>query len=94
MRLTQRQKGIMALRDLIREYDTVLVGKPGVIEAYENFLTKEGIALKPATARQLAILSELQRAWQILYPTGNTVAGTAGKTITSDVTLMSKEKGE
>ena len=59
--LTERQKGIVTLRDLLFSYNIGFVGDEGLNKAYRDFMKKEGITLKPPTKKQDEYAKQLRR---------------------------------
>ena len=59
--LTERQEGIIALRDLLFSYNAVFFGDEGLNKAYRDFMKKEGITLKPPTKKQDEYAKQLRR---------------------------------
>jgi hypothetical protein len=59
--LTERQKGIADLRDLLFSYNVMFVGDEGWRKAYRDFMEKEGIALKTPTRKQDEYAKQLGR---------------------------------
>lgn len=60
--LTERQKGIAALRDLFLRYNAIVYGDDDVDKAYERLMKKEGITLGPPTEKQNEYVKELREA--------------------------------
>ncbi len=58
---TERQKGIVALRDLLFSYNIVFLGDEGLNQAYRDFMGEEGITLKPPTKKQDEYTKQLRR---------------------------------
>lgn len=69
--LTERQKGIVALRDLMFKHNAVFFGDEGLNKAYEDFMKQEGIRLKPPTDRQNEYEKQLR---EVLKAVGTTKA--------------------
>ncbi len=59
--LVERQKGIVALRDLLFSYNIVFLGDEGLNQGYRDFMKKEGITLKPPTKKQDEYAKQLRR---------------------------------
>ena len=59
--LTERQKGISELRNLLFSYNVMFVGDEGWGKAYQDFMKKEGIALKKPTRKQDEYAKQLRR---------------------------------
>jgi len=59
--LTERQKGIAELRNLLFSYNVVFVGDEGWGKAYREFMKKEGIPLKKPTRKQDEYAKQLRR---------------------------------
>ena len=59
--LTERQKGIVALRDLLFSYNIVFLGDEGLNQGYRDFMKTEGITLKPPTKKQDEYAKQLRR---------------------------------
>lgn len=52
-KLTERQEGLKALRDLLYKYNAVLVGDKGVRNAYAKFMKRNKLEPEPPTQSQL-----------------------------------------
>ncbi len=59
--VTERQRGVVALRDLLFSYNIVFLGDEGLNKAYRDFMEKEGITLKPPTKKQEEYTKQLRR---------------------------------
>ena len=59
--LTERQKGIIDLRDLLFSYNVMFVGDEGWGKAYRDFMKKEGIPLNKPTRKQDEYAKQLRR---------------------------------